>query len=116
MKRLPLCVEGVYHSEHNEFVSSIQRNFQVLTLDSIRPYSVEDITHILDHGASVRELKIIDCKFKDPIYMKLCFEAMPLLEKVHFNGVMLHSDIEITPIHFKNLVKLEVIESSAKVI
>ncbi|CAO1433660.1 unnamed protein product [Diamesa tonsa] len=116
MKRLPFCFEGYLHSEHIKFVSSIQRNIQSLSLDFMSPNNVEDISHILEHGADVRELRIVDCKFKDPIYLKSIFESMPLLEKIHLNGTVVQTDDEITPIYFKNLVKLEVIECSAKIL
>ena len=115
MKRLPFRFEGPLRSEQIKFVLNIQRNFHSLIIDFIRPKTVEDISHILEHGADVRELTIVDCKFDDPIYLKSIFESMPLLKKIHLNGILIQSDIEITPIHFQNLVKLEIIESSAKV-
>ncbi|CAO1427053.1 unnamed protein product [Diamesa hyperborea] len=115
VKRLPFRFEGPLHSEQIKFVLSIQRNFQNLIIDFISPKTVEDISHILEHGADVRELRIVDCNFDDPIYLKLIFESMPLLEKIHLNGILIKSDIEITPIYFQKLLKLEIIESSTKV-
>ena len=116
MKRLPLHFRKPLEMEEIQSLLNVQRNFQKMVIDFIRPKTIEDITHILKHGADVRELRIEDCKFKHPMYLQSILESMPLLEKIHINGVHIQSDIEITPIHLKNLVKLEIIESNLKVV
>lgn len=116
MKRLIFRFVSPTQAEKMKFVLNIQRDFRSVIIDFIKPDTMEDISHILEHGAEVRELKIVNCFFDDPMYLKSIFESMPLLEKIYLNGVMIKSNIEIPAIHFQNLVKLDVIECSAKVI
>ncbi|CAO1423972.1 unnamed protein product [Diamesa serratosioi] len=116
MRRLPCNFDQLLmNSDKIKFLINIERSLQSIVISNFTPETMEDILCIVEHGSNMREIRLVNCNFNNPILLQLIFQSMPLLEKIHLNGVNIENYIEITPISFEHLVKLDIIESNLKV-